>query len=237
MSFVHVGRQRKNDLMLIKINEEVKKMKERIIAAMLALLLMLPVISAIQAPFSPSFYELRARIDKYFEPFISGQLYVVTSYLDISYPGDTFQHTFTLTNLGTVTLPELDETDGTVTRIYKTHRMYDQAGNAVQEGSFEEIVTALAASSTTSYTIQLPVETGTPSGDYASTAVLFKISQTWDRTTNTWALGEPVVLDKQGVTFNVQTPTPAPTPSPATLLGKIASLFAGILAWIIGLFS
>lgn len=193
---------------------------------------------AIMPAFPPSSTQLKGRTDRFFlTTFIKGRLMAITGVGDITYQGDTFQHTFTLTNLDTVVLPEMDDSDGIVTRLYKTHKMFDQAGNVVQEGDFEEITTPLASGTTTDYPISLEVLTGTPSGDYASTAVLFKISQTWNRVDNTWTLGDAVEVDKQGVTFNVQTPTPPPVPGASALLAKISAFFASIVAWITSLFT
>lgn len=195
------------------------------------------VLAGFFTPAKPTIVELKMKIDKFFIPYVSsGQLLAVTGTGDISYVGDTFQHIFTLTNTNGE-LPEMDEGDGVITRIYKTHRMYDQAGNMVQEGDFEEIIETMNPSDSTTYTIQLPISEGTPSGRYASTSILFSIQQSWDRDTNTWSLLDAVILDKQGVTFEVQTPTPAPTPTPASLWGKILNLFQPLINWIISLFT
>jgi hypothetical protein len=163
------------------------------------------------------------------------QYFAVTGVGQITYPGDTFQHTFKLKNNDVVTLPDLNASDGTVTYLYKTYRMTDQAGNKVLEG-YEEVTTQVPPNGTVDYLISLPVAETTPSGKYSAVAVLFKIPATWDRTTNTWSFGDAVILDKQGVTFDVQTPTPPPKPSGQQLLEKIALIFQQILCWIKGLF-
>lgn len=159
----------------------------------------------------------------------------ITHIGELTYPGDTFEHTFNLANTGTVALPDSDASDGKVVHLYTTYRMTDQAGNKVQEG-YNEITTSLAPSATTPLLISLPVATSTPSGMYSSIGVLFKIEQIWTRSTNTWTTGDAVKLDNRGVTFDVQTPTPPPTPSSSDILAKISNLFSQLLCWIKGLF-
>ena len=169
------------------------------------------------------------------QAFASLGTFAVTTYGQISYPGDTFQHSIILQQNDVLTLPDSDASDGIVIHLYKTYRMTDQAANKVQEG-YEEITTNTPTGTSLTYPVSLPIATSTPSGSYSAVAVLFKITQTWDRTTNTWSTGTPVVIDKSGVTFQVQTPTPAPTPSSSQILDWIASAFQSLICWVKGLF-
>lgn len=201
------------------------------------------------------------------------RLYALVHVGDITYVNDVFEHTFTLTNgneldvdgnpvAGTaMTLPDLDDSDGTVVRVYKSYRMSDQAGNKVQGcdmwttqsdcinhgcgwfatesacSAYEFLTDSeLVASGTTPLSINLPVQTTTPSGWYSTSAILFKVEQTWDRTTNTWSMSDPVILDKQAVKFEVQTPTPPPRPGVSAIMNWLGNLFASIVQWIRGLF-
>lgn len=170
-----------------------------------------------------------------YRAFALMQPFALTHTGEISYPGDTFEHPFMLKNTGAIALPDLDSSDGSVTRLYKTYRMTDQATNKVKE-DYEEVNTTIAVNGTVPYTITLSIDAGTPSGQYSAIAVLFKITQTWSRATNTWSTGDAVILDKQGVVFDVQTPTPPPTPSVSQILEKIAAVFQQILCFIKQLF-
>lgn len=149
---------------------------------------------------------------------------------EIVYAGDTFEHTFTLTN-GIIPLPDLDEDDGEVTRLYRAYRMLDQAGNKVQEG-YDEIVDPISAGGSISYVISLPVEDTTPSGNYASSAILFKVTQSFNEATNTWSTGLPSIIDKQAIGFTVQTKTPVPTPDVSAVWTWLSNLFSSIFSWI-----
>ncbi len=162
--------------------------------------------------------------------------FAVTGVGDITYPGDTFEHNFQLTNYYIdKTLPELDASDDEVNRLYKAFRMVDQAGNTVQEG-FEEVTVAVAPGGTVSYPISLVVSDATPSGDYAVAAMLFDVKQTLDRTTNTWTTGTPSIIDKLALEFNVQTPTAPPSIGASAIQNMIGDLFASIWNWIRSLF-
>lgn len=215
-------------------------MYKQMVLAMALMLLAAPLIAqAIAIP--PGISDIGSRVSSVLNSAMKSSVFKIpaadiTHVGMITYPGDTFQNTFNLVNTGAATLPDTNSADGVVTRLYKTYRMTDQAGNMVQEG-YVEITTPVAPSSTVAYDISLPVATSTPSGKYSSVAVLFKIDQTWTRSTNTWATGNAVVLDKQGVTFDVQTPTPPPVPPQSDVLAQIAALFNQIISWILGLFS
>ena len=192
---------------------------------------------------------------------------------DITYVNDVFEHTFALTNgdeldadgnpvSGTaMVLPDLDDTDGTVVRLYKSYRMMDQAGNSVQGcdlwttetecinhgcgwyvednacSAYDFISSAeLPANEVTPLSISLNVFSETPSGWYSASAILFKVEQNWDRTTNTWSMSDPVLIDKQAVKFEVQTPTSAPKPGTSAIMSWLGNIFGSIVSWIKGLF-
>lgn len=166
----------------------------------------------------------------------------VTHVGEVSYPGDTFEHVFTLTNRENVTLPDLDASDGTVVHLYVSTRMLDQAGNVVQGHETVREITetdALTPGSTTTEPISFDIAESTPSGEYAVSAIMFKVTQTWDRATNTWSSDDGVIIDgpeqnsNLAIKFSVETPTPPPTVDPTTF---IANLFAAIWNFIKSLF-
>ena len=172
----------------------------------------------------------------------SVQPLAIVSSGQIAYAGDTFEYTFTLTNKDLVSLPELDTSDNVVTRLYKGWRITDPVGGIASEG-VEEISTAIAASGTTTVKATLVVLATTPSGkEYGASAILFKVSQTWDRTTNTWTTGSPTSIDDAGKTpglavkFSVQTMTPPPVPTIGSIGQWFSNLFSSLWAAIKSLF-
>jgi len=94
----------------------------------------------------------------------------ITHVGEVSYPGDTFQHTFTLVNRDNETLPDLDSSDGKVTHLYVSTRMLDQAGNVVQGHETVREITeseAVAPNGTIQESISFDIAESTPSGEYA----------------------------------------------------------------------
>lgn len=151
-------------------------------------------------------------------------------------PGDTFTHSFSLVQTDNKTLPDLNYADGSVTRLYKSYRFTDPVGTKILDAYDELNSTTYTSGSVISYPVSFGVTSATPSGDYAVVAILFKVPQTWSTSTNTWTEGSAVLLDKQGVTFKVSTPTPPPAPSTSGILAFITTTFNNLLCYIKTLF-
>lgn len=174
--------------------------------------------------------------------------FIIVGVGNTSYPGDTVKHTFTLTNTESVALPELDDTDGIVTKLYKSYRFIDPAMNIYSEQT-EEITTTMNPGDTVDIvaTLDVTVDTYSSSEDrkWGVVAWLTKIDQVWDRNSNTWALGDPGVVLQPidinadgendpvlGVRLDIQTPTPPPPISTNEILAKLAQLFGGFINFI-----
>ena len=192
-------------------------------------------------------------------PFLS-QAFMVIGPGQIAYVGDSFQHTFILTNRDTLELPKATydtDADGipdTNIKLYKAYRMTDPAGNIVTTGCstpdgscnyIEEITTAIAASGTTTISVSFSISASTPSSytgnPYGVSAMLFVVRQTWDRSSNQWT-DTPSIIDdvtktpSLGQKFDVKTQTPPPTPTANTIAGWFTNLFATIWAALKALF-
>lgn len=156
---------------------------------------------------------------------------------DKAYVGDTLSYTFNLVNSAGVTLPDSDDTDGSITKLVKAYRITDPSG-AVFEEQHEEITSSLSAGGTTSLNPTMLVTEATYSSSstkkWGMVAVLFSVDQSWDRTTNTWSTGTPVILDQQAVGFDVETPTPPPSEIPG-LGSMLSNLWASLLTWLTNL--
>lgn len=197
-------------------------------------------------------------------PFFS-KAFAVIGPTEKAYAGDTFEHTFTLLNRNPMNLPrDLYDSDGdgvadTRILLYKGYRMnrYNTLGTQeivttgcdTPDGAcdyVEEITTVLnAGAGTTDISLVFTVIDTTPSSyeghPYGVSAMLFKVEQKWDRTTNDWT-ETPTIIDdinsdpSLGVTFDVSTQTPPPTPTAAGIMAWFAALFASIWEALKGLF-
>ncbi len=142
--------------------------------------------------------------------------------------GDTYSDSFTLTNRFSKALPELDETDGAITRLYRAVRITDASG-AVVAGTekIEELKTSIATGATISVPMTFSVVDTTPSGDYAAVAILYRLPQAINPSTNQWETGTAALVDNQAKKFTVSTRTAAPTVSINPF-----SFFTSLFAWI-----
>ena len=149
---------------------------------------------------------------------------------EIAYPGDTFQHQFTLKNTKNTSIPDSDYQDGTASFVYAVWFVVDASGNVVHSSDPVEI-TSLPAGGTYSITASWQIPESVE-GKYAVTAVLLEIPMRWDSSQQKWIQEEPIIIDKQAVDVNIN-PIPAP-PKPDPLLW-LTNLFQRLLEWLRGI--
>lgn len=190
-------------------------------------------------------------------PFFS-KTFAVISPGQLAYAGDTFEHTFTLTLRDAMALPrDMYDSDfppdgvaDTRILLYKGYRMnrYNTLGTQeivttgcdTPDGAcdyVEEITTPITSMGTDTISLVFTVTPSTPSSyeghPYGVSVMLFKVTQTWDRNTNTWT-ETPTIIDSidtdtsLGVTFDVSTQTPPPTPTTSGIMAWFNTLFASI---------
>ena len=156
---------------------------------------------------------------------LSEKLSVVTG--EIAYPGDTFQHQFTLKNTKSVSIPDSDYHDGAATFAYVIWFVVDEDGAIIYSADPIE-VTSLLSGGTYSITASWQIPESAE-GKYAITAVLLEIPMRWDSSQQKWTQGEPIIVDKQAVDVNVN-PIPAPPkPDPWSWL---MSLWNALIEWL-----
>jgi hypothetical protein len=143
-------------------------------------------------------------------------------------PGDTFQHTFTLTNTKGVVLPDTYYQDKDRTWLYYGYAVFDPSGNIVGK-SITEITDPLDPLATVTLPMSYDITDATVSGKYVVIATLMSVTSTYG--SGQWTESQPEVIDKQATSFQVQGITPPPAPS-----FDIGQLFAGIKNWFCSTF-
>ena len=161
---------------------------------------------------------------------VTERLEVVTG--DIAYPGDTFQHTFTLQNTKTMSIPDTDYTDGTASFAYTAWMIVDENGNIVYKGSVNQV--NLSPGQTVTVPVTWSIPSYQPVGKYAISAILIEIPMHWDRTQQRWIQDEAVIIDKQAVELNISTITPPPPPG--DIWSQIQAWWQSFLEWLKNLF-
>jgi len=161
----------------------------------------------------------------------SSRLEVVTG--DLAYGGDTYQHTFTLKNKLTRTVPDSDYSDGTVSYLRSAWMVVDKGGTIVYKGDVSEIST-LSAGAAKEQAASWQVPTSLPAGKYAVTAVLLEIPMHFDKTKGAWVEDPTVIVDQQAVELNVrQIATPT---APADIWTRITTFWTNLWNWLKSLF-
>jgi len=173
-----------------------------------------------------------------------------------AYTGDKVIFTFTLKNRDTIALPastydtDADGIPDTRILLYKGYKLFDTIGNPVTTGcdtpdgscNFVTEVCApgacsIAVNGVTSITLNFSISASTPSSydgsPYGASGMLFKVTQKWNRTDNTWTetpitLDSPTTNSTLAFKFNVKTQTPPPSPNATTIGSWFTALFTAI---------
>ena len=198
-----------------------------------------PPTAPITAPPKPAFQlvemikSLLDRIWEWLKSLLSFQSVQVAERLsivsgDTAFPGDTFQHQFTLKNTKSITIPDTYYQDGAASYVYAVWFVVDESGNIIHSSDPIE-VTSLAPGGTYTITASWQIPQQIATGKYAVTAVLLEFPMRWDSSQRKWVQGEPIIVDKQAVDVNVN---PIPAPPKPDVWSWLSNLWNAIIEWL-----